>query len=248
MAIADPAAAVTWLRRYLEHLTMYLACLEAEAENPDFSDVVSADKWKASDALHEGVRGLQAIAAAADADLAKQITYELEESDWRALLDPVRILIGAIDQAAEIEAIVGPQGPRLAAAQLHEWVWVSAAKLWSDGHRRSAVQTAAASVEQQLRAKTNRPSGPAAGLADAFKLEPPNAGDVRLRFPHLVAGSDTYKSAHEGAQFFGRGCFMGIRNPAAHDAGELDEQQALEFLAALSVFARWIDDAELVEG
>ena len=39
-----------------------------------------------------------------------------------------------------------------------------------------------------------------------------------------------------------------IRNPVAHlpnDEIELDEQTALERLAALSLFARWVDEADV---
>jgi hypothetical protein len=40
------------------------------------------------------------------------------------------------------------------------------------------------------------------------------------------------------------GIFAGIRNPLTHEAGiELDEQVALEYLAALSILARWVDDS-----
>jgi hypothetical protein len=42
---------------------------------------------------------------------------------------------------------------------------------------------------------------------------------------------------------FAEGCYAGIRNPASHDEGELDEQSALEQLAASSVLARWVDGA-----
>lgn len=38
---------------------------------------------------------------------------------------------------------------------------------------------------------------------------------------------------------------MAIRNLATHDLNEPDEQVALEQLAALSVLARWIDDAKV---
>ncbi|PYE14990.1 uncharacterized protein Ymh [Williamsia limnetica] len=53
-----------------------------------------------------------------------------------------------------------------------------------------------------------------------------------------------------GVRFFGCGCFGAIRNPLGHlpnDEIELDEQTALEQLAALSLFARWVDQADLEE-
>ena len=34
---------------------------------------------------------------------------------------------------------------------------------------------------------------------------------------------------------------MGIRNPLAHGKADLNEQEALEQLAALSVLARWVE-------
>ncbi len=36
---------------------------------------------------------------------------------------------------------------------------------------------------------------------------------------------------------------MAIHNPATHQVEEMGEQVALERLAALSVIARWLDDA-----
>lgn len=61
-------------------------------------------------------------------------------------------------------------------------------------------------------------------------------------------GSDTYKSVQRGAMTFAEGVFAGIRNPLSHEADqELREQEALEYLAALSVLARWVDDST-VEG
>jgi hypothetical protein len=48
---------------------------------------------------------------------------------------------------------------------------------------------------------------------------------------------------------FGSGCFMALRNPAAHqhddDKDELSEQEGLEQLAAFSILARWIDAATI---
>jgi hypothetical protein len=38
---------------------------------------------------------------------------------------------------------------------------------------------------------------------------------------------------------------LAIRNPATHDLAQPDGQVALEYLAALSILARWIDEAEV---
>ncbi|MFF8250031.1 TIGR02391 family protein [Streptomyces griseus] len=53
-----------------------------------------------------------------------------------------------------------------------------------------------------------------------------------------------WSSWHDGAAAFARGVYAGIRNPIAHEAGdELEENEALEQLAAFSILARWIDTA-----
>ena len=45
---------------------------------------------------------------------------------------------------------------------------------------------------------------------------------------------------------FGQGCALSIRNLNAHGTRELPEQEALEYLAALSVLARWVDECDVV--
>jgi Protein of unknown function (Hypoth_ymh) len=59
-------------------------------------------------------------------------------------------------------------------------------------------------------------------------------------------GSETYRSLHAGAMAFGQGCFKAIRNVLAHEYGGLadpPEEEALHYLAAFSVLARWIEQA-----
>lgn len=69
------------------------------------------------------------------------------------------------------------------------------------------------------------------------------AGKPRLRLTPN-GGSDTFKSRHEGAASFARGLYSAIRNPIAHEVDEeLDENEALEQLAAFSILARWVDAA-----
>jgi hypothetical protein len=82
---------------------------------------------------------------------------------------------------------------------------------------------------------------------EAFSLSDPKPGSPRLRLAKDV-GSKTYESLHRGARAFAEGLYAGIRNPGMHapsDGGE--EQLALEQLAAFSLFARWVDQAEVVE-
>ena len=58
-------------------------------------------------------------------------------------------------------------------------------------------------------------------------------------------GSDAYRSAHSRAMNLAQKLFSGVRHLTAHrhQEDEVDEQLALEQLAAVSVLARGVDDA-----
>jgi hypothetical protein len=141
-----------------------------------------------------------------------------------------------------------PTLPGLDPAELHPWVAESAARLWKDGHQRQAVQAAATSVETWLRTKTGVHHGSITSLAGSvFSASDPTPDTPRLRFDGFdPVESDGWKSAHDGAGAFGRGCFLRIRNLYTHHDGDV-EQEDLEALAALSLLARWIDSAEVVK-
>ena len=155
--------------------------------------------------------------------------------------------------AEDIQAHIGeePIAPAVNPRELHQWVADAAASLWEDGYHAEAVQKAASDVEQRLQLKMGVHTGSTATLcSSAFSPAAPKEGQPRLRFQGYREGSDAWKSAHEGAGSFGRGCMMRIRNLYSHrqDEGkepEAIEQEALEGLAALSLLARWIDEAEL---
>lgn len=85
-------------------------------------------------------------------------------------------------------------------------------------------------------------------MSQAFSVDDPGLGKPRLRLmPN--DGSETFRSVQSGAVQFGSGCFMALRNPAAHEHhdDELPEQEALEQLAAFSILARWVDQAAVVQ-
>jgi hypothetical protein len=168
---------------------------------------------------------------------------------WHPARDTAIRLRTIVVSQAEVDAALGPGGPQLAASGLHPGVWGAAAQLWDNGHLREAVQAAATHIELTLKAKIDRRDLTGKDLPiEAFKLDPPKPGERRLRFTAHQEGSANYKSRHEGAMFFGAGVMQAIRNPATHDLAQPDEQVALEYLAALSVLARWIDGATVVHG
>lgn len=147
----------------------------------------------------------------------------------------------------ELRANLGEDAPDLSAAELHPWVWSGARSLWQSGHFREAVAGAITKLNAETQNKVGRRDVGETNLFEqAFSPAAPKPGQMRLRRME-DDGSNTYKSVQRGAMAFAEGIFAGIRNPLAHEAGdELTEQEALEYLAALSVLARWVDSASVV--
>ena len=127
---------------------------------------------------------------------------------------------------------------------LHRWVWEPAARSWSAGLYRQGVLDAATSVEEWVRRKLALPTLTGTCLYDtAFGLK--EAGS-RLRFTTTAPNSTTWKNRQQAAKWLGKAATAGIRNLAAHATDPIPAQLATEYLAVLSVLARWAEEAELV--
>lgn len=212
-------------------------------------DYYEFPNWKENDEqIRLGLPAVKRLGERIDANLANTM---LEGSSiyswpWAEVDNAILGLMGTLESEEEVDDLLGPAGPHISAGRLHPWVWGPAASLWDDGHRRAAIQAASTQLDLALQAKLNRfDVGGTDLVTQSFTVEAPEVGKPRLRFRGLQPGTDIFKSAHEGAMHFGRGCFMAIRNLATHDLTEPEEQVALELLAALSVMAGWIDVAEV---
>lgn len=146
----------------------------------------------------------------------------------------------------EINDNLGENAPELFAAELHTWIWSGAKSLWQSWHYREAVEGAIKKLNAETQNKVGRRDLSETDLfKQSFSLDDPKLGKARLR-RMKDDGSDTYRSVQRGAMNFAEGVFAGIRNPLSHEADqELSEQQALEYLATLSVLARWVDKSEV---
>lgn len=162
--------------------------------------------------------------------------------------DAAQMLIGRIESHAEVAKRLGgaDASPQIAASGLHPLIWKAASAQWSTGHRHEAVLAAAKAVNSLLQQKVSRRDLSEADLVkQAFSKDAPEQGKSRLRFPG-AGNTQMAESMRRGVMEFGGGCFAAIRNPVGHipnDELELDDQLALERLAALSLLARWVDDA-----
>lgn len=144
----------------------------------------------------------------------------------------------------EVLQNLGENAPKLSAAELHVWIWDGAKSLWQSGHFREDVEGAIKKLNAETQNKVARRDVSETDLfKQSFSMDEPRTGKSRLR-RMKDDGSDTYKSVQRGAMSFADGVFAGIRNPLTHEANqELSEQEALEYLATLSVLARWVDDS-----
>ncbi|MGX1913655.1 TIGR02391 family protein [Streptomyces phaeochromogenes] len=201
----------------------------------------------------------QYVNPADDVQAAAQIAEQLLDrvlpswrtADWEENRKPMwrhreaaNRAIGLLEAEQELQENLGSGAPQLDADTLHPWVWGSIAGLWSSGHFREAIGAAARAVNAQSQAKLGRRDASEAKLlGDAFSTNSPVPGHPRLRLS-TDDGGDTFKNRHDGAGNFARGVYAAIRNPIAHEEGdELEENEALEQLAAFSILARWVDAA-----
>lgn len=127
----------------------------------------------------------------------------------------------------------------------HPWVSDPARDLWGNGHHREAVQAAATNLNEMVQEKLGRDDISDKNLiAQAFSNDDPEPGKPRFRYPDLNAPSA--ESMRAGASGLGLACFTAIRNVTSHKMRGPEKQERLEQLAALSLFARWVERATVV--
>ncbi|MFD8203601.1 TIGR02391 family protein [Streptomyces sp. NPDC059701] len=168
----------------------------------------------------------------------------LTQDAWGGLqiaIDEVQRGLGILRDMDEWAVRLAPDAPSLPADQFHPWVWDAARTFWESRHYRASVHAAATSINAHLQNKLSRRDLSDAKLvAEALSDKPPESGKPRLRVPGDK--SDTaVQTRQRGALQLGQGAYSAFRNPAAHETGDLTEQEALEQLATFSVLARLID-------
>ncbi|PPS75506.1 hypothetical protein BV882_07600 [Streptomyces sp. 46] len=177
--------------------------------------------------------------------LDPQLSIDLDQSPYLAKNHASRAL-GILEDMDDWAARLTPDAPSLPADQFHPWVWDAARTFWESKHYRAAVHASATSINAHLQNKLGRRDLSDVKLVqEAFSDKPPEPGKPRLRTP----GDPTdigVQTRQRGALLLGQGAFSALRNPAAHETGDLPEQEALEQLATLSVVARLIDQCNVV--
>lgn len=140
---------------------------------------------------------------------------------------------------------LAPDGPTLAADDLHQWIWGAAAQFWDAGQYATAVEHGAKSLNAHIQKRAGMRTSDRELASEVFSPKP-SAKSVRLWLPG-PRDDDTWRSRQDGLHLLAMSAFAGIRNVVAHsvDPG-WSKQEALEYLAVLSVVARWVEDTEVV--
>ncbi|MBC6447334.1 TIGR02391 family protein [Actinokineospora xionganensis] len=234
---------IEWAKTRLEE---YLVLLGRFSPSTTSTGQFSGGDRSALPALQEREPTVREILKTLDSTLGN---FRLEPGRSGNLSDiagRVRRGLGILADRKEWAIRLAPDVPQLGADQLHPWVWEAARSLWESKHFRLAVQAGFTSVNARLQAKVGRRDASEDKLfQDTFSDDPPKAGQPRLR----ISGDpqdQTVASKQRGVRLFALGCAWAIRNPATHEDGEWEEQEALEQLAALSVLARMIDQCEVI--
>jgi hypothetical protein len=166
---------------------------------------------------------------------------------WRHHRRWVEQAIAALERQEEVDAHLGSQAPQIAVDQFHPWVWESAKIAWEAGSYGDGVRAAARAISAKARQKLGRRDlGEWKLLTQAFDTKAPAPGHPRFRLTP-DDGSDTFVSLHQGAAALARGLYQAVRNPANHEDAdsELEEHRAVEALAAFSMLARFVDEADI---
>lgn len=173
-----------------------------------------------------------------------------KDKDYAWLRDQASRAKAAIEREAELAEKLGDNAPDMDASNLHPWAWENGRTFWNTGHYHQAVMQAAIRINAETQAKLGRMDVSETALFnEAFSLSGPKDDAPRLRLADDDGGK-TYENLHRGARAFAEGLYAAIRNPGMHRPQESaggEEQLALEQLAAFSLLARWIDQAEVVK-
>ena len=170
-----------------------------------------------------------------------------DSNRWTRHPEATQRAMTLLEREAELRERLGDRAPIIDASQLHSWVWDGARSMWQSGHYSQGVVDALKKVNAEAQNKSGRHD---IGESDLFKqlftIDSPKPGAPRLRLMP-DDGSATFKNVHRGAWALAEGLFAGVRNVLSHTVleSEKDEQRAVEQLAAVSVLARWVDEAQL---
>ncbi|WXF92388.1 TIGR02391 family protein [Curtobacterium flaccumfaciens pv. flaccumfaciens] len=149
----------------------------------------------------------------------------------------------------EIRRHLGDNASQISAAALHPWIRNGAKFLWQSRFCAQAVQGTVTKLNGEMLNKVGHRKVSETDLfKQSFSLDVAQLGKSCLRRTE-TEDSDTHRSVQLFVMAYAEGVFARIRKPLSHEAGlEVSEQMAVEYLAALSVLVRWVEESTVEIG
>lgn len=191
-----------------------------------------------------GVQGIGTVDPFSNWDTMLRPKAFLFPSELRRIISRSLGVLSALIAEAE-DAEKSATLPVLGPASLHPTVWNAAAPFWAMHQLRAAVRAAAEAVVNAAKGLGVRNDIAETALwQQLFSANDPTPGRPRLRWPGDPDDRDV-KTMQDGLRQFAPGVQMTVRNPATHAQGVVNEQEAFELLAALSLLSRFVDRCEV---
>ena len=168
--------------------------------------------------------------------------HEVREGYARGVERALSVLQTIVDLFGEKLQNTGesPRGRAVRALSdldLHPEIDRAASTLFRDGHYANAVEDACKVLDALVKIRSGRFDRSGTELMqEVFSAKNP-----ALKFNGLQ--TDTDRSEQQGMMFLFSGAMLALRNPRAHELIEDDPEQALEYIAFLSMLAKSLDRA-----
>lgn len=180
-------------------------------------------------------------------------------SQPKSLLDPrdirmaVSTIKGRLDALIrDVQSSAKSQYPVFSPAKFHAVVWSKAVEFWTIHQYRVAVREAAEGLTSHWRNRLGRSDVDGTKFwQETLSLGEPKPGIPKLVWPG-ESTDKTVKSMQVGLEPLSKalnalatGLNLTVRNVTTHTLNELSEQEGMERLAALSYFARLLDQCKI---
>lgn len=162
--------------------------------------------------------------------------HQSVRSELTKLIAAVRVLkerMDEIDEDSESSALRAYEN-----LELHAEIKRAAGQLYQDGHYAQAISTAVIALNDFVRLRSGVSDKDGTNLME-FVFNP---SKPTLRFNDLSDDSD--RSEQRGFMMMYSGAVVGLRNPRAHKIIKDDPEEALEYIAFISLLAKLVDKAK----
>jgi len=153
----------------------------------------------------------------------------------------IKLLEEKIGDMALAESAYGSALRAFRELDIHPEVLRAVSKLLEDGYYSHAVEEACKTLDKLVKVRSGKQD---LGGAELMQFV---FGDKNPILQFNKRESESEQSEQQGMMFLYSGAMLALGNPKAHDFIEDDPEKALEHIAFISLLAKSLDKAELIE-